>query len=121
MLAIGLAAGIFKPLIAGTVRAVTDISVPGGLGTDGNVLLAVGNDIDLDPPSEPIVSGASIWMSADAVEWVQVPPAALDGDAILDSVGASAALPFDGRWVVLGETWTTSEGSDVGVVWQSIV
>ena len=98
------------------VRPETGSSFVDGLATDGSILVAVGDDVIFDDGQA--VSGASIWMSTDAVQWTQVPPEELSGDALLDATVAWSVARLDDTWIVLGTTWTpTAEQDAAGIVW----
>lgn len=100
-------------------RPETDSSFVDGLATDESVLIAVGDDVVFDESHGPATGGASIWMSSDGVDWTQVPPEELEGDALLDNVDATSVLRLDDRWIVLGTTWDDAEEDVAGAVWFS--
>jgi len=88
-------------------------AVPSDLAVDGSVLVAVGSD--RFPGG--VRTGASIWMSSDAVEWIQVPGPALDGDAVIENFSAFSVVRFASQWIVLGTTWAPITLETARIVW----
>jgi len=97
---------------------LADAAFSSGVSTDDTALVAFGDDVEYSPGTGRAVGRASMWMSADASNWVQVPAAALDVPGSIEAGFVKVALPFDGGWIAFGQG--SVGGADSELVWRSI-
>ena len=95
-----------------------DAAFLSGVSTDGKALVAFGDDVEYSPGTGPAIGRASMWMSTDASNWVQVPAAALDVPGSIEAGFVKVALPFDDGWIAFGQG--SVGGADSELVWRSI-
>jgi len=99
------------------VREVTDSTIVLGMGTDGSVLIAFGDDVVFGEGTEPATGEISVWMSLDGTVWEQVPPESLRNDAMANGAGPLGLVRTQDGWTLLGRAVDPATDATVGVAW----